>query len=375
MTVEIREVVTRSEIKRFVEFQNNLYRDNKYFIPALLGDEIDTLSKDKNPAFERCEAVYFMAYVDGRAVGRIAGIINHLVNEKDGAKRARFGYVDFIDNAEVVDALFDAVEQWARTKGMNEIHGPLGFSDMDPEGMLVEGFDQEGTMVAIYNHPYYVDHVARLGFVKDADWVEYKIQIPAEVPERHKRIAEIVAEKYDLRVVKYTNRKQLVADYGVKLFTLVNEAYNSLYGYSPLTVNQIQHYIDLYLPMLRLENLVLVVDKEGELIGMAVGMPSIAKALQRSRGKLFPFGFIHLLRALWGKNDVAELLLIAVKPEYQSKGVNALIFNDIIPTFNRNGYRYAESNPELELNLKVQNQWQHLERVQHKRRRAFVKSL
>ncbi|MFR9606986.1 MAG: N-acetyltransferase [Rikenellaceae bacterium] len=375
MTVEIREVVTRSEIKRFVEFQNNLYRDNKYFIPALLGDEIDTLSKDKNPAFERCEAVYFMAYVDGRAVGRIAGIINHLVNEKDGAKRARFGYVDFIDNAEVVDALFDAVEQWARTKGMNEIHGPLGFSDMDPEGMLVEGFDQAGTMVAIYNHPYYVDHVARLGFVKDADWVEYKIQIPAEVPERHKRIAEIVAEKYDLRVVKYTNRKQLVADYGVKLFTLVNEAYNSLYGYSPLTVNQIQHYIDLYLPMLRLENLVLVVDKEGELIGMAVGMPSIAKALQRSRGKLFPFGFIHLLRALWGKNDVAELLLIAVKPEYQSKGVNALIFNDIIPTFNRNGYRYAESNPELELNLKVQNQWQHLERVQHKRRRAFVKSL
>ncbi len=375
MIVEIREVVTRSEIKRFVEFQNNLYRDNKYFIPALLGDEIDTLSKQKNPAFERCEAIYFMAYVDGRAVGRIAGIINHLVNEKDGAKRARFGYIDFIDNAEVVDALFSAVEQWARAKGMNEIHGPLGFSDMDPEGMLVEGFDQEGTMVAIYNHPYYVDHVTRLGFVKDADWVEYQIQIPAQVPERHKRIAEIVAEKYELRVVKYTNRKQLVADYGVKLFTLVNEAYNSLYGYSPLTPKQIQHYIDLYLPMLRLENLVLVVDKEGELIGMAVGMPSIAKALQRSRGKLFPFGFIHLLRALWGKNDVAELLLIAVKPEYQSKGVNALIFNDIIPTFNRNGYRYAESNPELELNLKVQNQWQHLERVQHKRRRAFVKSL
>ncbi len=375
MSIEIREVTTRAELRRFVEYPNKLYKGNKYYIPALVADDLDTLNREKNPAFENCEAIYFLALREGRIVGRIAGIINHLVNAKDGHMRARFGYLDFEDDAEVVDALFGALEQWAHSKSMTELNGPLGFSDMDPEGMLVEGFDQIGTMVAIYNHPYYVDHMVRLGFEKEADWVEYKITIPESIPERHQKVADLVSQKYNLRVVKYTDRKKVVADYGVKLFELVNEAYNSLYGYSPLTPKQIDRYIKLYIPMLRLNNLVLVVDDKQELIAMAVGMPSIAKALQRSRGKLFPFGFIHLLKALWGKNDLVELLLIAVKPEFQNKGVNALIFSDIIPAFNANGYRYAESNPELELNYKVQNQWQQLEHVQHKRRRAFVRKL
>ncbi len=316
-----------------------------------------------------------MAYRDGKAVGRIAGIINHLVNNKDSVARARFGYVDFIDDNEVVDALFKAVSEWAQSKGMNQLNGPLGFSDMDPEGMLVEGFDRVGTMVTIYNHAYYPQHMERMGFCKEADWVEYLFEIPSQVPDRHQRVAQIVESKFNLRVLKHKSRKQLARDYGVKLFTLVNQAYSQLYGYSPLTERQISHYVNIYLPMLNLNHLILVVDENDDLIGMAVGMPSIARALQRSGGKLFPFGFVHLLKALWGKNKLIELLLIAVKPEYQSKGVNALLFREIITAFNKGGFTLAESNPELEVNFKVQNQWQDIDNIQHKRRRAYIKDI
>ncbi len=375
MAVEIRNISSRKEIKKFVAFQNQLYKNHPYYIPSLVMDERDTLSSERNPAFEFCDTAFFMAYRDGVAVGRIAGIINKIVNEKEGKRRARFGYVDFIDDKEVVDALFNAVINWARSHSMTELHGPLGFADMDPEGMLVEGFDRLGTMVAIYNHPYYMQHLERMGYRKDADWVEYLITIPTAIPEKHQRIAQIVAAKHGLRVLKYTSRRKVMRDYGVKLFELVNEAYNDLYGYSPLTPRQIKHYIGLYLPMLKLNNLTLIVDSEGELIAMSVAMPSLARALQRSSGKLFPLGFIHLLRALKGKNNLAELLLIAIKPEYQNKGINAMIFNDIIPIFNKNGYLKAESNPELELNQKIQNQWQLLEREQHKRRRIYIKEI
>lgn len=375
MPIEIRKVSTKKELKKFVQFQNNLYKGHPYFIPSLESDDLGTLSSDKNPAFEHCEVILFMAFRDGRAVGRIAGIINRIVNEKEGRERARFGFIDFIDNYSVASALIEAVTQWARKHGMNELHGPLGFSDMDPEGMLVEGFDKQGTMVTIYNHPYYMQYLERMGFVKDADWVEYLITIPKEIPEKHQRLAAIVAEKFNLRTLKYTSRKKVMQDYGVKLFELVNQAYDELYGYSPLTQKQILHYVNLYLPMLKLNNLTLIVDQDNELVAMGVAMPSIAKALQKSGGKLFPFGFIHLLRALKGKNNLAELLLIAVKPEYQNKGLNAMIFADIIPVFNKNGYTHAESNPELELNIKVQNQWQLLEREQHKRRRVYIKNI
>ncbi len=375
MAIEIREITDKSGLKRFVQFQNDLYKDNKYFVPTLISDDINTLSKDINPAFEFCESVYYMAYKDGKPVGRIAGMINNKVNNRVEKKIARFGFVDFIDDAEVVDALFAAVGKWGKTKGMNLLNGPLGFTDLDPEGMLIEGYDQLGTMATIYNHPYYVSHMKRMGFEKEADWVEYKIFIPESVPEKHKRISEIVAKKHNLRILKYTDRKKVIADYGVKLFELINEAYDSLYGYSPLSKRQIDYYINMYLPMLRLENLVIIVDNKDDLIAMGVGMPSLSKALQKSNGKLFPLGFAHLLKALKGKNDVVDLLLIAVKPEYQNKGVNALLFYDLIPVFNKNGYKYAESNPELELNEKVQNQWQYFETEQHKRRRAYIKTI
>ena len=317
-----------------------------------------------------------MAYKDGKPVGRIAGIINRKVNEKTGEKAARFGFVDFIDDREVSEALFDAVENWAKSKGMDQIHGPLGFTDMDPEGLLIEGFDQLGTMSAIYNHPYYRQHIEDRGYEKAVDWVEYKIKVPEGVPEKHQRISDIVQRKYNLRIVKFKNASEVYkGNYGQKIFDLINHAYADLYGYSNLSQRQIDYYVKMYIPLLRLENVTVIVDEHDELIAVGIALPSLSKALQKSRGRLFPIGFIHLLKALKGKNDGVDLLLVAVRPDYQSKGVNALLFSDLIPVFIRNGYKYAESNPELEMNEKVQSQWQYFERVQHKRRRAYTKKI
>lgn len=376
MAIEIKEIKpTRKEIKKFSMFSTNMYKDNKYYVPDLLMDNLDTFNPAKNPASEFCDSKLFMAYRDGKAVGRVAGIINRVVNEKCNEKNVRFGFIDFVDDEEVSAALMAAVEDWGRSQGMDHIVGPLGFTDMDPEGMLIEGFDQVSTMATIYNHPYYQHHIEKLGFERETDWVEFKIVVPDVIPEKMVRICEIVKKKYNVRNIKYTNAKALVKDYGQAIFQLINEAYSQLYGYSPLTPRQIDHYINMYLPVLRLENVSLIVDADNTLIGVGIAMPSMSKALQRSRGKLFPFGWYHLLKGLKGKNDVVDLLLVAIKPEYQSKGVNSLLFNDLIPCFRKNGYKYAESNPELDDNQRVQLQWQYFETTQHKRRRAYKKAL
>lgn len=376
MAIEIKEIKpTRKEIKKFSMFSTNMYKDNKYYVPDLLMDNLDTFNPAKNPASEFCDSKLFMAYRDGKAVGRVAGIINRVVNEKCNEKNVRFGFIDFVDDEEVSSALMAAVEDWGRSQGMDHIVGPLGFTDMDPEGMLIEGFDQVSTMATIYNHPYYQQHIEKLGFERETDWVEFKIVVPDVIPEKMVRICEIVKKKYNVRNIKYTNAKALVKDYGQAIFQLINEAYSQLYGYSPLTPRQIDHYISMYLPVLRLENVSLIVDADNTLIGVGIAMPSMSKALQRSRGKLFPFGWYHLLKGLKGKNDVVDLLLVAIKPEYQSKGVNSLLFNDLIPCFRKNGYKYAESNPELDDNQRVQLQWQYFETTQHKRRRAYKKAL
>jgi len=377
MAVEIKEIQpTRSNLLKFVHFPiDTLYRDSKYFVPPLVTDEVNTLRPDKNPAFDFCEAVYYMAYRDGKIVGRIAGIINHVVNKRSSKKEARFSYIDFIDDAEVVDALIDAVTRWGKSKGMEHLTGPLSFTDMDPEGMLIEGFEQVGTSGGIYNFPYYPKHMERLGFVKDADWIELLITIPKEIPEKMVRISNIVAERNNLTTIKYTSRKQLVADYGDAIFKLINVAYDNIFGYSPLSDKQINHYIKMYLPFLPLNDLSMVIDKTTrELIAVGISIPSMARALIKNRGRLFPTGWIHLLRA-FKRNDVVDLMLIAVKPEYQNKGVNSLLFTDLIPCFNANGYKFAESNRELELNSKVLKQWEYFEREQHKRRRAFTKEI
>lgn len=365
----------KSELERYVKFGISLYRDNPCYVPPLIFDDVNTLTPAKNPAFDHCEAQSFMAYRDGKPAGSITAIVNHMVNEKSGRRQARFGFVEFIDDPEVVDALFHAAEQWARDKGMTEIVGPMGFSDMDHEGMLVEGFDEMGTMATIYNHPYYPRHMERMGYHKDTDWVEFLITIPDKVPEKMSRIAQIVMKKYNLRLVKYTSGSKLKADYGEALFELINEAYADLYGYCALSKRQIEYYIDMYLSLLRLDYVSLIVDSTDRLIGVGISLPSLSRALRKSGGKLFPLGWWHMLRAIRGKNDVVDLMLIAVRPEYQSKGVNSLFFYDLLNLYIRDGIRYAETNLELEDNLNVQSQWEYFDKRQHRRRRAYIKQL
>ena len=377
MSVEIVNIPLRkSALRKFVQFPIDLYKDNPCYVPPLISDDIATLLPDKNPAFDYCRAAAFMAYnADGRPVGRIAVLINDVVNERTGRREARFGFVDFIDDAEVVDALFDAAIGWAREQGMNELVGPMGFSDMDHEGALTFGYDEMGTMATIYNHPYYITHYERLGFVKDATWVEYRITVPKEIPQKFKRIADIVDRKYGLRSVKFTSRRKLKEAYGQALFHLINEAYDHLYGYCPLSQRQIDYYIDQYLGIIRLDCISVIVDADDQLVALGISMPSMSKALRKSRGRLFPTGWYHLLQGIHGANDVVDLLLIAVKKEYQSRGVNALLFADLIPIFNKEGYKEAESNIELEDNEAVRLQWQYYDHRLHRRRSTFRRSI
>lgn len=377
MSVEVRQIpLTKKALKEFVKFAINHYKDNPCYVPPLVFDDVNTLNPKVNPAFEFCESACWMAYKDGKPVGRIAGIINSAVNARTGAKDARFGFVEFIDDKEVSAALFAAVEQWARGKGMTAIVGPLGFTDMDYEGMLIEGFDRLGTMATIYNYPYYPEHVAELGYAKDADWVEYFIEVPDKVPDKMTRIANIVRQKFGLRTVKLTSRKRLKEQYGKKLFDVINEAYDKLYGYSPLTPAQIDYYIKMYLDIISLDSVCVIVDAEDNLVGIGISMPSLSKALQKCRGELFPFGWIPMLKALRGRGtDIVDLLLVAVKPEYQGKGVNALLFEYMIPRYIKMGFKHAETNPELESNSNVQAQWGYFNYEQHKRRRSFRKEL
>lgn len=376
MAVEIRQVApTKKELTKFVKFGIDHYDGNDCFVPPLVMDDVNTLRPDKNPAYDFCESQSFMAYRDGKPVGRITAIINRNVNEKNNEKKMRFGFVEFIDDAEVVDALFDAASDWGRQRGMTEIVGPMGFSDLDHEGMLIEGFDRLGTMATIYNYDYYPRHMERMGFEKEVDWVEYLIKIPDGIPEKHQRIADIVKRKFGLKEVRFTSRKKIKDEYGQALFDLINEAYDGLYGYSPLTQRQIEHYIDLYLGILRLDDISVIVDADDKLVAVGISLASFSRALQKNRGRLFPFGWRHMIKPLRGKVDTVDLLLIAVKPEYQSKGVNALLFADLIPRYIAAGYKQAESNVELEGNDNVQKQWEYFEREQHKRRRCYRKPL
>lgn len=376
MPVKIVKVGNNRELKRFVEFPNELYKDSPYYVPELFGDAVDTLRKDRNGAFEFCEADYFLAYRDGKVVGRIAVILNNAANEKWGQKAARFGWVDFIDDAEVVDALFAAAEGWARERGLKEIQGPLGFTDFDREGMLVDGFDRIGTMSTYYNYPYYPKHMERMGYEKDVDWIEYLLKMPDKKWEKAERVSAIVERKFGLKVVRCKSRSELAKRYGHQLFALVNECYSPLYGFTPLTGKQIDQLIKSYLPFVDLRLISLVTDKDDNLVAMGVSIYSLAEALRKSRGKLFPFGWWHLLKALFIKpSKRLDFLLVGVKPEYQSKGVFAMIFNDLIGNFLQMGIVDVESNPELESNVKMQSQWSEFDKEQHKRRRAYKKEL
>ena len=375
--ITIKKVETKSEMKKFIRFNYELYKDNQYSVPDIYEDMLETFS-DKNAAMEFCEAIYFLAYKDGKVVGRVAGIINNKANKTWNLNAVRFGWIDFIDDPEVSRALIEAVEEWGRSKGKTEIQGPLGFTDLDAEGMLIEGFEELGTMATIYNYPYYPKHIEALGFEKDADWIELLINVPREtgLPERLKRISEIVMQKYNLQIKKYTSAKKLAADYGQEIFKLINEAFKPLFGYSELSQKQIDQYVKTYLPILDLKLISLITEADGRLIGVGISMPSMSRALQKAKGKLFPFGWWHLLKALkWKKPKILDLMLVAIKPEYQGKGVNSLLFYDLLPIYIQEGYEYVETNVELESNSKVQQQWIYFERRQHKRRRCFKKAL
>ncbi len=375
-SIIIKKVANRKELRTFIRFNYELYKDNPYSVPDLYSDMVHTFS-EKNAASEFCEAAYFLAYKDGKLAGRVAAIINRRANEIWHKKSVRFGWIDFVDDSEVSAVLLKTVEDWGKARGMDTIEGPLGFTDMDAEGMLVEGFDQLSTMATIYNYPYYPKHLEALGFEKATDWVEFKMEVPDEVPRKIHRIADIVRQKYGLHVKKLKNMKEIrEKNYGQKIFDLINEAYAPLFGYSQMTQGQIDQYVNMYLPIIDLRMVTLIEDAQNELIGVGISMPSLSRALQKAHGKYFPFGWFHLLKALFIKRPkILDLLLVAIKPEYQSKGVNALLFDDLIPIYIKLGFKYGESNPELEENSKVQNQWQYFHTEQHKRRRCFIKKI
>lgn len=376
MAIIIKKVTSPKELKSFIRFNYELYKNNPYSVPDLYDDMLNTFSPEKNAAFEFCEADYFLAYKDNKLVGRVAAIINRRANETWNKKEVRFGWIDFIDDLEVSKALLATVEDWGRQRGMEAIVGPLGFTDMDAEGMLVEGFDQLGTMATIYNYPYYPEHMEKLGYEKEADWVEFKLTVPDKLPEKFVRISEIILQKYNLKIKKINRKELKEKNYGQRIFDLINEAYAPLYGYSKMTQRQIDQYIKMYLPLIDLRMVSLVEDAEENLVAVGISMPSLSKALQKAKGRMLPFGWFHLLKALFIKKPkVLDLLLVGVKPEYQSKGVNALLFYDLVPVYQQMGFEYGESNPELELNKKVQAQWTAFESVQHKRRRAFKKNI
>ena len=377
MAIEIKQVTTRRELKRFIRLNYKMYKDNAFAVPDLYEDMLKTFSRDKNPAFEFCEADYFLAYKEGRLVGRVAAIINRRANATWQKQTVRFGWIDFVDDEDVSRALIDTVAAWGRERGMTEMEGPLGFTDMDAEGMLTEGFDQLSTMATIYNYPYYPQHMERLGLTKAMDWIEMKLMVPPQVPDKYVRIAEIVKQKYNLHVRKLKSVREIKrTGIGQRIFDLINESYAPLFGYSQMTQAQIAQYVKEYLPILDLSLVTLIENEQDELVGVGISMASLSTALQRAKGKMFPLGWWHLAKALyWKKPPIVDLLLVAVKPEYQNKGVNALLFTDLIPQYIRHKFVWAETNPELEVNDKVQSQWQYLENYLHKRRRCYRKDI
>ena len=376
MPVEIRPVRSRRELRQFVNFPERLYKDNPYYVPKLVFDQMDTLDQEKGAAQEFCDSVLYMAYKDGEPVGRVAAIVNHKANEQWHHKEVRFGWYDFVDDREVSKALMDKVEEFGRKHGMESVVGPLGFTDFDPEGMLVDGYDRLSTMALIYNFPYYNDHLDAMGFGKDADWIEYKVQVPTVMPERWPRLEKIIMERAGVHLRPLTRKIIREEDYGHKVFRCINDCYKDLYNFTVLPDHMADKYLGFYLSILDLRFLSMVENDKGDLVAFGISMPSIVKALQKTRGKLFPFGWWPLLKAMFLKHDdMAELLLVGVHPDYQNSGVNSLVFMDMFRKFNAMGIKVAETNAILETNLKNQGQFRDFEHECKKRRRSYIKKL
>lgn len=376
MSVTIKRVLDRNSLRKFIRFPEKIYRHNPYYVPALVFDETNTLDPSKNPGSAFCKSELYLAYKDDQLVGRVAAIVNEKANEQWDHKEVRFGWFDFIDDPEVSKALIDKVTDFGKKFGMDKIVGPLGFTDFDPEGMLVEGFDQEGTMPLIYNADYYPKHIEALGFRKDADWLEYRINIPNELPEKFNRIGEIIKERYNLHIRPLTKKYVRKNNYGQKVFDLINETYKDLYNFTIMPRDLADKYLGFYLSVLDLNFISVVENEKDELVAFGITMPSLTKALQKSRGKLFPFGWIPILRSMYLKHEEGvELLLIGVRPDYRNAGLTSLLFADMFAKLSKAGFKWAETNAELETNNAIQNSWSGFDYKQNKRRRSYIKDI
>ena len=376
MAVEIIQITTHRGLKKFVRFGNEFYKDCEHFCPQLIGEEMDVFDPKINPAHEVCEFVLFMAYRDKRAVGRIAGVINYAANEKWGVKKVRFGWIDFIDDQEVSFALLDAVAKWGKEKGMDCLNGPVGFTDFDHQGLLIEGYDYLAPMASLYNYPYYVRHMEAYGLEKEADWIEYQIYPQVELPERFSRMDKIVRERTHVRVDKVKNCKELVKKYGTQYMDVIDVAYQKLYNFQPLTDRQKKYYCDSYFPLLNFDFVTLVVSEKDEVVAVGVGMPDVSQALRKCKGRLLPFGWYHMQKALRAKQmEAFDLLIIAVRPDYQDRGLNAVIIADQHPYFIKYGIQRVETTSILETNSKNQSHWEMFPHKIHKRRRAYLKKI
>lgn len=376
MAVEIRAIQSKRELKRFIQFANDLYARDPYYCPPLFFDEMNCFKPETNPALEVSDYQLWMAYRDGKAVGRIAGIINYRANEKWGKKHVRFGWFDFIDDMEVSKALLDTVAAWGKERGMDGLNGPVGFTDFDHEGLLLEGYDYPAVMASLYNYPYYVKHVEAYGLEKDADWIEIQVYPPKVCPERIERIANIVKERSHVRVDKVKNSRELVRKYGIQYMDVIDEAYQKLYNFQPMTKKQKDYYKNMYFPLLNFDFVTIVVNDKDEVVGVGLGMPDIGPALRKCGGKLFPTGWYHLLKALKAKTMKSfSFLLIAVRPDYQDKGINSLFFQDQIPYITKYGIQILETTNILETNAKNIANFTQFDHKIHKRHRAYIKAI
>lgn len=377
MAVEIREISTKKGLKQFIEFANDLYADNPYYCPPLFFDEMNCFTPDKNPALEVSDYKLWMAFRDNKPVGRIAGIINHRANEKWNNKHVRFGWFDFIDDFEVSKALLDTVAAWGKAKGMDALNGPVGFTDFDHEGLLLEGYDYPAVMASLYNYPYYVKHVDAYGLTKEADWIEIQAYPPKDgCPDRINRIADIVKERSHVRVDKVKNSRELVRKYGIEYMDVIDEAYQKLYNFQPMTDAQKNYYKRMYFPLLNFDFVTIVINEKDEIVGVGLGMPDISNALRKCRGRLFPFGWYHILKALKAKQmDVFSFLLVAIRPDYQDKGIMALLFQDQMPIISKYGIKILETTNILETNTKNIANFTQFDHKIHKRHRAYIKAI
>ena len=367
--IKVKQVLNSSDLELFIKFPMELYKGNPYYVPPLINEEKSIWVKEENPALQYSEAAQFLAYKGKNIVGRIAVMINHKEEKELGIRKVRFGWLDFIDDIEVSKALIDTAIEYAKSKGISKIEGPMGFTNLDKAGMLTKGFDKLATMIGIYNFDYYPKHMERLGLVKEKEWVEFEINFPDTLPDKVEKFSNLIAEKYELELVKFKSKKDILP-LVEPMFKLLDDTYKHLSTYTPITQEQIKHYKEKYFKFIDKDYIVCIKDKYGSLISFAITMPSYSKALQKAKGKLFPFGWWHLLNA-GKKNDRANFYLIGIHPQYQKRGITAIIFKEIYETFKKKGVKFLETNPELEENASIQALWQDYHPTNHKRRRTY----